>query len=67
MYIIYSFYNAIIEFTRVRLKMIDFYEKNKGEYEKLQMQVDEFNGLQSGVIHIGTFSSRLKIHFASFS
>lgn len=27
------------------------------EYEKLQMQVDEINGLQSGLIRIGTFSS----------
>ena len=27
------------------------------EYEKLQMQVDELNGLQSGLIRIGTFSS----------
>lgn len=28
-----------------------------GEYEKLQIQVDELNGLQSGLIRIGTFSS----------
>ena len=27
------------------------------EFEKLQMQVDELNGLQSGIIRIGTFSS----------
>jgi len=27
------------------------------EYQKLQMQVDELNGLQSGIIRIGTFSS----------
>lgn len=27
------------------------------EYEKLQMQVDELNGLRSGMIRIGTFSS----------
>lgn len=27
------------------------------EYQKLQMQVDELNGLQSGLIRIGTFSS----------
>lgn len=27
------------------------------EYRKLQMQVDELNGLQSGLIRIGTFSS----------
>ena len=27
------------------------------EYRKLQMQVDELNGLQSGMIRIGTFSS----------
>jgi len=27
------------------------------EYEKLQMEVDELNGLQSGFIRIGTFSS----------
>ena len=28
-----------------------------GEYQKLQMQVDALNGLQSGLIRIGTFSS----------
>ena len=28
-----------------------------GEYEKLQMEVDALNGLQSGIIRIGTFSS----------
>ena len=34
------------------------YAKNLiAEYEKLQMQVDELNGLQSGLIRIGTFSS----------
>lgn len=27
------------------------------EYEKLKMQIDELNGLQSGLIRIGTFSS----------
>lgn len=27
------------------------------EFEKLQMEVDELNGLQSGLIRIGTFSS----------
>lgn len=27
------------------------------EYEKLQMEIDELNGLQSGLIRIGTFSS----------
>lgn len=27
------------------------------EFQKLQMQVDELNGLQSGLIRIGTFSS----------
>lgn len=27
------------------------------EYEKLQMEADELNGLQSGLILIGTFSS----------
>ena len=34
------------------------YAKNVvAEYEKLQMKVDELNGLQSGLIRIGTFSS----------
>lgn len=32
------------------------------EYEKLQMQVDDLNGLQSGIIRIGTFSS-VAIHW----
>ncbi len=27
------------------------------EYKKLQMEVDKLNGLQSGLIRIGTFSS----------
>ena len=29
------------------------------EYQKLQMEVDELNGLQSGIIRIGTFSSSM--------
>ena len=39
------------------LKLFPYAKSLIAEYEKLQMQVDELNGLQSGLIRIGTFSS----------
>ncbi len=39
------------------LKLFPYAKGLVAEYEKLQMQVDELNGLQSGLIRIGTFSS----------
>ena len=38
-------------------KLLPYAENVCREYEKLQMQVDELNGLKSGLIRIGTFSS----------
>ena len=38
-------------------RILPYVEELCREYEKLQMQVDEINGLQSGLIRIGTFSS----------
>lgn len=48
--------------TGVRLtsdgtKLLPRVKRLVDEYEKLQMEVDELNGLQSGLIRIGTFSS----------
>ena len=39
------------------LKLLPCARKLCGEYQRLQMQVDELNGLRSGLIRIGTFSS----------
>ena len=39
------------------MKLLPFAKSVVSDYEKLQMQVDELNGLQSGFIPIGTFSS----------
>ena len=38
-------------------KLLPYAKNVCREYEKLQMQVDELNGLKSGLIRIGTFSS----------
>ena len=38
-------------------KLLPYAKNVVAEYEKLQMKVDELNGLQSGLIRIGTFSS----------
>lgn len=38
-------------------KVLPYVKNICKEYENLQMQVDEINGLQSGLIRIGTFSS----------
>ncbi|APH15480.1 bacterial regulatory helix-turn-helix, lysR family protein [Clostridium sporogenes] len=39
------------------MKLLPFAKSVVSDYEKLQMQVDELNDLQSGFIRIGTFSS----------
>lgn len=39
------------------MKLLPFAKSVVSDYEKLQMQVDELNSLQSGFIRIGTFSS----------
>lgn len=38
-------------------KLLPYVKSLCGEYQKLRMQADELNGLQSGLIRIGTFSS----------
>lgn len=39
------------------LKLLPYAQNLCSDFEKLQMQVDELKGLQSGLIRIGTFSS----------
>ena len=46
-----------VRLTSEGLKLLPFAEGVCKEYQKLQTQVDELNGLQSGIIRIGTFSS----------
>lgn len=46
-----------VRLTSDGLKLLPFVKNLYKEYEKLQVQVDELNGLQSGLIRIGTFSS----------
>ena len=46
-----------VKLTSDGLSLLPFAKSVCAEYEKLQMQVDELNGLQSGLIRIGTFSS----------
>lgn len=46
-----------VKLTSDGLKLLPYAKSLVLEYEKLQMQVDELNGLQSGLIRIGTFSS----------
>ena len=46
-----------VSLTSDGLKLLPYAKNLIIEYEKLQMQVDELNGLQSGLIRIGTFSS----------
>lgn len=46
-----------VKLTSDGLKLLPYAKSLIAEYEKLQMQVDEINGLQSGLIRIGTFSS----------
>ena len=46
-----------VTLTSDGLKIFPYAKSVCEEYEKLQMQIDELNGLQSGLIRIGTFSS----------
>ncbi len=46
-----------IKLTSDGLKIIPYAENLCREYRMLQMQADKLNGLQSGIIRIGTFSS----------
>ena len=46
-----------VKLTSDGMKLIPYAKSLCREYENLQMQVDELNGLQSGLIRIGTFSS----------
>ncbi len=46
-----------VKLTSDGMKLLPHAKSVCMEYEKLQMEVDELNGLQSGLIRIGTFSS----------
>lgn len=46
-----------VKLTSDGTKLLPYAKSVVVEFEKLQMQVDEINGLQSGLIRIGTFSS----------
>jgi len=46
-----------VRLTSDGLKLLPFAKSVCNEYQKLQTQVEELNGLQSGLIRIGTFSS----------
>ena len=46
-----------VNLTSDGLKILPYVKNVYEEYQKLQMQIDELNGLQSGIIRIGTFSS----------
>lgn len=48
---------AGVKLTSDGVNLLPYAENVCNEYEKLQMQIDELNGLQSGLIRIGTFSS----------
>lgn len=46
-----------VKLTGDGMKLLPYAKSVCAEYEKLQMEVDELNGLKSGLIRIGTFSS----------
>ncbi len=48
---------AGVRLTSDGMKLLPRAKSLCDEYQKLQMEVDEINGLQSGLIRIGTFSS----------
>lgn len=48
---------AGVRLTSDGMKLLPYARSLCNEYQKLQVQVDELNGLQSGLIRIGTFSS----------
>lgn len=46
-----------VKLTSDGWKLLPYAKRLVADYEELQIQVDELNGLQSGLIRIGTFSS----------
>ncbi len=46
-----------VRLTSDGMKLLPFAKSVVAEYEKLQIQVDELNGVHTGLIRIGTFSS----------
>lgn len=46
-----------VRLTSDGMKLLPYAKSVVDEFDKLQMEVDELNGLQSGLIRIGTFSS----------
>ncbi len=46
-----------VKLTSDGMKLLPYAKSVVAEFEKLQMEVEELNGLQSGLIRIGTFSS----------
>ena len=48
---------AGVRLTSDGMKLLPHAKRVCEEYRKLQMEVDNLNGLQSGIIRIGTFSS----------
>ena len=46
-----------VQLTSDGMKLLPYARELCGGYERLQAQVDEINGLKSGLIRIGTFSS----------
>lgn len=48
---------AGVKLTSDGVRLLPYAKNVCSDYEKLLMQVDEINGLQSGLIRIGTFSS----------
>ena len=46
-----------VRLTSDGLKLLPHAKRVCEEYQKLQMEVDDLHGVQSGIIRIGTFSS----------
>lgn len=46
-----------VKLTSDGMKLLPYAKSDVAEFEKLQMEVDKLNGLQAGLIRIGTFSS----------
>lgn len=46
-----------VKLTSDGTRILPYVKSVCAEYEKLQMQIDDINGMQSGLIRIGTFSS----------
>lgn len=48
---------AGVKLTSDGLQLLPFVKNVCAEYQRLQIQIDDLNGMQSGLIRIGTFSS----------